>query len=60
MDGTLGNPGKLGLSCIAMIYDSIFISQHFFCFSSGRKRRLTEKSEEHMEFLDKIAQGHTA
>jgi hypothetical protein len=39
-----------------MVYDTIFISQHFFFFSSGRKRKLTEKSEEHMEFLEKLHQ----
>ncbi|KAK2156231.1 hypothetical protein LSH36_218g02008 [Paralvinella palmiformis] len=53
-DGTLGNPGKLGLSCIAMIYDSIFMMQHFVFFNVGRKRRLTDTTEQHTEFLEKL------
>ena len=31
-DGTYGNPGKLGLSIIAMIFDGIFMLQHFILY----------------------------
>ena len=34
-DGTLGNPGKLGLSIVAMIFDGIFLTQHFILYPSG-------------------------
>ena len=47
LDGTLGNPGKLGLSAVAMIYDSIFMTQHFICYGSlGRRRKVAAKSED--------------
>lgn len=32
-DGTYGNPGKLGLSLIAMVFDGIFMTQHFILYS---------------------------
>lgn len=60
-DGTLGNPGKLGLSFIAIIYDSIFLSQHFLLYPKSRKRKETgegliviEDSEHHNEFHRKL------
>ena len=33
-DGTYGNPGKLGLSLIAMVFDAIFMLQHFILYPS--------------------------
>ena len=44
-DGTLGNPGKLGLSFIAIIYDSIFLSQHFLLYPASRKTPLRKRKE---------------
>jgi hypothetical protein len=54
-DGTWGNPGKLGLSLIAMLYDSVFMSQHFCLYGpltpAGAQRR---KYLETNEFYQKL------
>ena len=36
-DGTYGNPGKLGLSIIGMVFNAIFMVQHFILYPSKLK-----------------------
>ncbi len=52
-EGTIGNPGKLGLSFISMIYSCIFITQHFILYPKSSRKR--QKSDSQMnEFLVKL------
>lgn len=47
--GVTGNPAKLGLSNISMIFDVIFITQHYVLYrhSSGRSGIGKGEEEEH-------------
>ncbi len=65
-DGTLGNPGKLGLGIISILYNCIFLIQHFIIYQgagssrvagSGRKRALSDRPDKdifHENFLVKL------
>lgn len=48
-DGTLGNPGKLGLSLISVVFNTIFFIQHFCLYWSatppGVRKRLESDCE---------------
>ena len=54
-DGPLGNPGKLGLGIIAIIYNTIFLTQHFFLYGNKqRKRKYTEDEDGPGDFMKKL------
>ncbi|ELT92638.1 hypothetical protein CAPTEDRAFT_140096, partial [Capitella teleta] len=45
IDGELGNPGKLGLSIIAIVYCGIFVIQHYFLYNTSKHRKRKDTSE---------------
>jgi len=44
-DGTLGNPGKLGLGLISIVFNVIFLLQHFVLYKKNRKRNASRSSK---------------
>jgi len=44
-DGTLGNPGKLGLGLISIAFNAIFLLQHFVLYRKNRKRNASRSSK---------------
>ena len=53
-NGTWGNPGKLGLSLIAMMYDSLFMTQHMLYAPTGAERRKFAEKNEFYQKLDEL------
>lgn len=63
-NGTLGNPGKLGLGLIAIVFDSIFLVQHFILYrssgagSAGRKRLESGSEKLLLTYREKFIFNH--
>lgn len=45
-DGVIGNPAKLGISCISITFDLLFIVQHYYLYPHSPQENITNNHEE--------------
>ena len=53
-DGTIGNPGKLGLSLISIVFNAIFLFQHYILYPKPSRKRHDTNTELDRAFKQKL------